>query len=337
MKNKAYLILILASFLFSCENGDWEFPDYEYQTVYFAYQYPVRTITLGEDIFDTSLDNEWKCKIMATTGGVYEANRNVVIDVVVDNAMCQEFVFESSGNQIIPMPSNYYSLASNQIVIPKGQLTGGVEVQLTEDFFADPLALRNTYVIPVRMTNVTNADSILSGKPLASEAKRAVPSHWAVAPKDYIFYAVKYINPWHGYYLRRGKDVITGAVNTVITRHQQFVENDELKTMSTRSLSVVEYPLVFKNENNANVNCVLLLSFNEDGLCTVTSATDGVTATGTGKFVSKGEKKSWGNQDRDAIYLNYSVDLGTIQSASVDTLVLRNRGVSIETFNPVLN
>lgn len=336
MKNIS-LFLILSALLFSCENGDWEFPDYDYQTVYFAYQYPVRTITLGDDIFDTSLDNQWKCKIMATTGGVYESNTNVVIDFVVDNTMCQGFDFESSGNDIIPMPSNYYSLASNQIVISKGQLTGGVEVQLTEDFFADPLAIRNTYVIPVRMTQVANADSILSGRPLSDEARRAVPSDWVVAPKDYMFYAVKYINPWHGHYLRRGKDIITGAVNTVVTRHQPFVENDEVKTIATRSLHVAEYPVVFKNENNVNVNCVLLLSFDEEGSCSVSSATDGVTAAGTGKFVSKGEKKSWGNLDRDVIYLNYTVDLGTMQSTSADTLVLRNRGVSIETFNPVLD
>ncbi|MGE8299191.1 MAG: adhesin, partial [Sphingobacterium paramultivorum] len=57
--------------LASCKNNDWEFPDFEFQSVYFAYQTPVRTVTLGEDIFDNSLDNQHKVKVMATTGGVY--------------------------------------------------------------------------------------------------------------------------------------------------------------------------------------------------------------------------------------------------------------------------
>ena len=39
-----------------CKNDDWSFPDYDHSAVYFAYQYPVRTIVLGEDNnFDTSL------------------------------------------------------------------------------------------------------------------------------------------------------------------------------------------------------------------------------------------------------------------------------------------
>jgi hypothetical protein len=40
----------------ACENGDWEFPDYKYSAVYFAYQSPIRTITLGED---KTVDNSW--------------------------------------------------------------------------------------------------------------------------------------------------------------------------------------------------------------------------------------------------------------------------------------
>lgn len=335
MKNILYVFLMLAALLTSCENADWEFPDYEYQTVYFAHQYPVRTITLGEDIFDTSLDNQWKCKIMATTGGVYKTTGDVTIDIAVDNSLCDGLVYANSGgDEIVAMPGTYYSLASNRIVIPRGQLTGGVEVQLTEAFFADPLSLTRKYVIPVRMTNVQNADSILSGQPASDAARRGVAGDWAVAPKDFIFYAVKYINPWHGHYLRRGVDNITGAVSTTIVRHAEFVEKDEVKMLTTRSLNDLELPLVFKNSMGNNVNCTLLLSFDEQGNCTVSS--DDFTASGSGKFVSKGEKKSWGNQDRDAIYLTYNIDLVDMQVSSTDTLVMRNRGVAMEVFNPAL-
>ena len=33
--------------------------------------YPVRTLVMGEDEYDTALDNAHKCKINATMGGVY--------------------------------------------------------------------------------------------------------------------------------------------------------------------------------------------------------------------------------------------------------------------------
>lgn len=341
MKKICFKLLLLLATLSSCENREWVFPDYEYQSTYFAYQYPVRTIVLGEDVFDTSLDNEHKFKIMATTGGVYDNNKDVTIDVVVDNALTEGLLFTQGGDEILPLPSNYYTLASNKIVIPKGELIGGVEVQLTDEFFADPLALKNTYVIPMYMTNVVNADSILSGKPLVDNPRRVVAANWSVVPKDYVLYAVKYVNPWHGFYLRRGKDVIVGksgnsSLDQTIVRHKQYVEQDEVIKLATQSLGEVALPLVFKNSEGVNVDVALVLHFDEKGNVTVRAGSDAYTATGSGKFVKKGEKNSWGSTDRDAIYLNYEVDLEEMHIASTDTLVLRDRGVAMETFSPVL-
>ena len=43
----------------SCYNSEHEFPDFEGgTTAYFAYQFPVRTLVLGNDIYDNTLDNE---------------------------------------------------------------------------------------------------------------------------------------------------------------------------------------------------------------------------------------------------------------------------------------
>ena len=77
----------------------------------------------------------------------------------------------------------------------------------------------------------------------------------------------------------------------------------------------------------------LVLTFNGDDI-TVSSATEGVTASGTGKYVKDGEKMAWGNKDRDGIYLEYNVDFGPKQYAIRDTLVSRSREVIIETFSP---
>lgn len=343
MKNIAYIFLIFSMVFMSCENEDWEFPDYDYQSVYFAHQYPVRTITLGEDIFDTSLDNEWKFQILATTGGVYTNESSIIIDLEVDNSLVEGMVFDGTNNEIVAMPNDYYSIISNQgdggaseMSIPKGSLTGGIEVQLTDAFFNDPLAIRNTYVIPMRMLSVQNADSILSGLPVAENPRRGVADDWAIAPKDYVFYAVKYVNPWHGFYLRRGVDVITGDVDSTVVRHGEYVEYDEVNMLSTRSLNEVEFPLAYQRNDGSNIECTLILTFDDAGNCTVSSGTPDVTATGSGTFVKDGEEKSWGNQDRDALYLSYSIDLNEIQVSATDTLVMRNRGVTMELFNPIL-
>ena len=59
--------------------------------------------------------------------------------------------------------------------------------------------------------------------------------------------------------------------------------------------------------------------------------------TGTGKFVSKGDKNSWGNEDRDVIYLEYEATIkDLVKCTTYDTLVVRNRGVVMETFTPEL-
>lgn len=319
LKNMWFLLLVGMA---ACKNEDIEFPNYTNNTVYFSYQYPVRTITLGEDLFDTSLDNAYKCQIMATMGGVYSNTKDVTIGISVNNALTQGLKFnppDYSGD-VLPMPASYYRLADNKIVIPKGKIAGGVEVQLTDAYFADPLSTKATYVIPVTMTTVTNADSILGAK-------------------NFTLYAVKYINTWTGNYLRRGRDVVEGKngrteLSKTIVRRNQYVEKDEIKTLTTRSLSQTIFPVILKGVNNVDVSCPLLLTFDGNGNCTVTAAATGYTASGSGKFVKRGEKNSWGSQDRDAIYLNYQIDATDLRASTTDTLVLRDRGVKMETFSP---
>jgi hypothetical protein len=318
------------------------YDNFEYQSVYFAYQFPVRTITLGEDIFDTTLDNEHKCRIMATLGGVYSNDKEVSVGVEVANPLTTGLLFRAAGDNVLPMPSNYYTLLSNKIVIAKGNIIGGVDVQLTDAFFADPLAIKNTYVIPLKMTNVVNADTILSGKKLVANPNRAIAVDWAITPKDFIFYAIKYVNPWDAFYLRRGKDVIVGkngntSLNKTIVRHKTYVESDEVFKINTLSLTTIDFPIVYKDAGGNNINCKLILSFDGTGNCTVSSSSPGTyTASGTGKFVKKGEKNSWGSKDRDALYLSYNVGLQDFNVTTNDTLVLRDRGVKAEVFSPVL-
>lgn len=324
MKKKLNILLVLVLALGACKNEEWAFPDSDTQTVYFAYQGPIRTVTMGEDIFDTSLDNQRKIQIMGTVAGVYANKENVTIGISVDNALTQGLSYPAAiGGTVKPMPANYYTLASNKIVIPKGSLIGGVEVQLTDAFFADPLSINTTYVIPLTMTSVDQNKTILPDK-------------------KYTLYAVKYINTWQGFYLRRGKDVIVGksgntSLNQNVVRHMQYVEKDEVNKINTRSLTQAEFPVTFKVNGGTNITKNLLLNFDNNGNCTIAAGDASFTASGNGKFVKRGEKNSWGNQDRDALYLNYQIDLADRTINSLDTLVMRDRGVKAETFTPIRN
>lgn len=321
----------------SCKNQDIDFPDFDYTTVYFAYQYPVRTIVLGEDVYDTSLDNEHRFEIYAAMGGAYANNKRIDIDFVVDDALCDNLYY-ADNLPVKPMPSNYYTLASGAITLDRA-LRGSVGVQLTDAFFADPASLQNTYVVPLRMTGVANADSILSGTPKTANPVRTNATDWDInLPKDYVLYCVKYINQWHANYLRRGVDVITqnGASSTNV-RHAQYVENNPIAALSTLSLTSVEFPVAVTDAAGANQTCALILTFDAQGKCAVSTVTPGFTVSGSGSFEKKGEKNSWGNKDRDALYLDYTVSMTGKTYATKDTLVVRDRGVSIETFTPVYN
>lgn len=332
---KKNLIYIgLASFFLtftSCENGENEFPDFDYQTVYFANQYGLRTIELGEENFyDNTLDNQHKMLIKAAWGGGYTNRKNVIIDYVVEESLCDGLYFKGTDIPVTPMPSSYYALASRQISIPANEISGGVEVQLTDAFFADEKSIDRYYVIPLRMDDVQGADSILQGKSAVDSPAWNNADDWSIQPKNYVLYAVKYVNPWHGQYLRRGVDQVTiGGESKQLVRHAEFVEKDEDVDVTTAAYKEDLLTLQVKDGGGDAHSFTLHLTFNEEGACSITSASQDVVASGSGKFVSKGEKNSLGGKDRDAIYLEYNVELKNpgIQLATKDTLVLRTRNV----------
>lgn len=331
-KNLAYIALASLILAFtSCESDNNEFPDFDYQTAYFANQYAIRTLELGESEFvDNTLDNLHKVVIKAAWGGGYTNRKNVVIDFKVDNTLCNDLYFKDSGQPLIPMPEAYYTLASNQINIPKGKISGGVEVQLTDAFFADDKSIGENYVIPLLMTDAQGVDSILQGKSMVENPILTEVNDWSILPQNFVLYVVKYVNPWHGEYLRRGIDQATiGGMTNQIVRHQQFVEKDEVVNISTQNLKNNLLTLKTKDGAGVDISYTLRLTFDEKDACTLSSTSPNVSISGSGKFVSKGEKNSLGGKDRNAIYLDYTVDLTNhnIQLATKDTLVLRTRNV----------
>ena len=359
MKLKKYIYGIalgaLSLTFASCYNADREFPDYEGgTTAYFAYQFPVRTLILGNDIYDNTLDNEHRCRIWATMGGAY-GGRDAYVDVYVDEKLCENLYFmDVNGNvaePVRPMPSNFYKLLDSKIPY-NGDQRGYVEVQFTDDFFNNEHAIENYYVIPLVMKNPTGIDKILTGTP--REGLDPSPTNtedWDVLAKDYVLYCVKYINPWHAKYIRRGVDNVTenGTTTQVVRKDFSLVNtdvehytenpvnaNDEVCKITTKNMKQAIFPVSFKT-SGASISCNLILTFNGNQ-CTVSTDDENVTATGSGEFIAKGTERAeykdyqWGTMNgqpvqRDILRLAYEVNFGdkNIQVSTADTLVVQTR------------
>jgi hypothetical protein len=214
-----------------------------------------------------------------------------------------------------------------------------IEVQLSDAFLDDPLSWGNHYVIPLRIT-ATSADSLLSGKsalPPDSVPDPRIAGNWEVTPKDFVLYGIKYVNPYHGTYLHRGRDIIydpdNNPVDTNIYR-QIYVVDDELWNLSTRGMDVLHTNGIanFRGGNNR-----MELTISGSGEIRVDSIPGSAfLPTGTGTYVKGGGE--WGGKPRDVIYLSYSfTGGGTLTHRVNDTLVFRNRGIKFETFTPVVS
>ena len=192
----------------SCKNSEQNFPDFDGgTTAYFSYQYPIRTMILGNvETYDNTSDNEWRFTIYSTCGGSYEG-LNAKIDVEVDESLTKGLYFED-GSPVQAMPKDYYDVKGD-VLDYAGGFRGGVEIQLNEKFFNDPLSVKNTYVIPMVMgDNFSGVDHIFRGTPIidGSSPVRQDPTKWDPSPKDFTLFCVNYINEYTATYLRRGVD-----------------------------------------------------------------------------------------------------------------------------------
>lgn len=323
----------------SCENFDIDFPDFKYTTGFFPYQYPVRTLVLGDYIYDNTNDNAHKFVVSVAMGGVYENKANRVFNFSVDNTLCNNVKFAETGDAVVAMPANYYTLSStDKITIPAGKFNGGVEVQLTDAFFNDPLAIKNTYVIPLRLVSSTDVDSLLVGRSSIINPDPRVSSQWDVVPKNFTMFAVKYINEYHGNYFFYGASSVKDGTGTVIentTYSATYVEqNPVVKLLTTGRYQVS----LTKNLNTAITGLTgqvkMLLTFTGN-TCTITAASGPLTITGTGEF--KSQQYEWGAKKRDGIVLNYTVTNGVNTYTASDVLVARDRAVVMEVFTPKVN
>ena len=338
MKKSILLINMLLLCLFSCKNDETAFPDFDYTTVYFPFQYPVRTLVLGEYNSDNNNDNNLRFLISTRIGGLYKNEKDRSVNYVLDPTLALNLK-TGLDDPIEILPTKYYTLnPANKFTVPKGQFTGEVTVQLTEDFLNDPLAFKTHYVIPLKLTTSNSADSILSGRTIISNPDPRVAGNWSVVPKNFTLFGVKFVNPYHGKYLHRGKSIVknsSGGILETIVYHQKYVEQDEIWALKTNGKNTVTVTGILRASAGSPGNYSMDLTFDNNGSCIISkSAGSTFDVTGTGKFVKNADE--WGNAKRNAIHLNYQVIQGANTHSITDTLVIRDRDVRFEEFVPVI-
>ena len=329
---RALLLFLLISGMIACENQDKEFPDFDHNAVYFPVQFPVRTLSLGNDDIDNSLDKELKFHIGISIGGMYKNTKNWKVGYEVDESLA-----DSLDGGVQALPASYYTLdPTGEVTIPSGSFSGYILVQLTDAFLADSLSTGNHYVVPLRIT-YTNADSILSGLPAVGNPDKRIISDWdANAPaKDFTLYMIKYVNGYHGTWLRRGVDYGQDAFghNTDTTLyHAKFVEWDQVVQLQTVSTNAV-----ITNFMGSNVGDEYSIQIKVDSASNEVTLSTGPGArykivSGSGTFVPGGD--TWGGRPRDVIYMEYKYRVGIYNHQAYDTIVFRDRDLAYEEFLP---
>jgi hypothetical protein len=341
---KIFILFILIIGIAACENQPITFPDYQYNAVYFPYQLPVRTLSLGEDRIDNSLDKEFKFDIAVNIGGMYENTKDWTVDYVVDPALTTKVYTMTSpqlytkDQEIKALPAAYYSLSPlNTVTIPKGEFYGNVRVQLTDQFFNDTIAITGRYVIPLKITG-TSADSVLMGLATASNPDPRVIANWASnkSPKNWVMYGINYVNAYHGTYLHRGRDIrVTTATgitkDTVIFRNPfGYVERDALIKLSTIGRKKV---ITNGVGNQVGATYSMVIDFANDkgtpGAVTITPRPGFTYAvSGSGQYYDIATSvEKWTGLIWQSMYLNYTYNDGTYTHKINDTLVFRDRGI----------
>lgn len=337
--NKTAILLFALIALFSCENAPIEFDDFGVTACYFPYQTPVRTIILGkyDEGFNTN-DNLHQFEIGVTMTGVYENKMDRKVFFKLDTTLL------SNVSDVKYLPQAYYTMGTDSmVIIPKGDIKGRILIKLTDAFFDDPKSIAalnfTNYAIPLVITRVEGLDSTLVGKPLVVNPIRNKAVDWTILPKDYTLFGIKYINKFHGNYLRRGADKLINSSDVVVGTkiyHNQYVERDEVVKASTFSLNTISVPNTIRRFNSTDGGTITLnLVFAPNDSCIVYNKSNNAVM---GKGALKENGDLWGGKTRDVIYLDYAyTDLVKNEKHEVkDTMVIRDRGVVFETFVPTL-
>ena len=361
--NRIFPGLLLATLMLAaCDNDPIDFDDFTTQSVYFPLQYPIRTIVLGEDRIDNSIDLQKAFNIGVSIGGLLENTTDRSVDFILDPSIFPDVTapvlkdtlygkdMNGVNSKLLILPSNYYSMVPNaQVTVLKGSFDGLIRINLTDAFFNDPDAIKLKYVLPLRITDVPEGFSLLTGivsAPSIVSPRWYVTADWAAGflPKDFTLFAVKFINPWHGTFFYRGVQNKDGVISRF---HAIDISANQTAKIETVGLKKAIYN---RMGEKLGVTYKSLLTFSDDingvGDITVSQA-PGTTYTisGSGKYYKSstafGKENGWTvdpltGQIKGSltITLDFTVQglAGATTHQFTDTLVCRGNDVKFEEF-----
>jgi hypothetical protein len=314
---KILALLVLSVTMVSCYEE--YLLDYPYTAVYFYLQQDVRTFVVGEGM---------KFKVGVTMGGVSDNTIDRNITFALDNslitpAQLTKMQIASQGyikaatapvTALELLPTTHYTLSNtSKMVIPKGWYTGTIDVKADSvAFLNDSVKTRySTYVLPFRITNRGEIDSLVKGK-------------------DYNVVGTMFENMLFGNYWHGGAAVVNRATNpnpwqradTVIKYYTTIpVPENRIWTLTTVSPQVLSCNGYYNATSTGGANHMnLVLKGNNIIL------SDGSTTVGT--FVQDGActfNRAKLLQNRK-IFLKYSfTDANGFIYHCTDTLTFRNR------------
>ena len=173
--------------------------DYENPNMGFAVAKPLRTVIADRDM---------PIYIGVSIGGKREVDMAAWDQFVIDPALV-----EGSGNVLLP--NNYYTLSDPEYFrVRKSNLpVADVRIDFTEAFYNDPLALKEHYVLPFRMTDNS------SGR-----VREGAVTTVAV---------IKYISSYAGTYYRMGKVTEVDASGVAQTEPVSYGDTHDIINCST--------------------------------------------------------------------------------------------------------
>jgi len=339
MKKYIAILTIMAG-LFACTNEENIFSDNEYLNqdgsktgkhygVYFGEQFPVRTLVLGHERFENP-DNDSIFHIGVSIGGMYSNNQNWKVDYVFDKTLSDSIIMGASDT-IKVLPDTYFTIdPKGSVTIPSGSFNGLIGIKLNKKFFADPMSITKKYVVPLRIIS-TDADTILSGKVkngVNYDIRRS--GDYDVIPKNFVLFAIKFVNPYHGIYFNRGavSYLDAGVTKTTVYR-DVYLERNQTRTLTTtKQFGVLHNGIA----NNTGGSFKMNLDFSGENV-TITPATGATyVVNGNGKFydATSLNAEQIAGIKYPTMYLQYTyTDKGVIYNAK-DTMVMRERGIKYE-------
>lgn len=301
---KLFYALSLSLALSSCY--DDYIKDFDYTSIYFAYQTNVRTVVVGEGM---------QIEVGPTLGGVMENTKDRQVDFTLDPTLVSPATLATMQasplgsikdhvaglTELKLMPANYFTVSNNSFTIKKGQHSASVVVRPdSAKFLADPATLKAQYVLPFRITGA-DADSVIKAK-------------------NYAVIGLRYENMLFGNYNHGGVTTVkdaTGAVKSTITYYTRIPQADaNIYTLKT----VAPFQLVTNKISNAAGSFLITIN---GGAITVSKApgsTVDVQPDGTSSF---NQAKLLQNRK---IFLSYKyANADGTTSYVQDTLTFRNR------------